>query len=167
MIKVYQLKALQNNYIVSIPFKGVKVRCEFKDGNIAKGIYARLYTNDRFKQMAIEQCELNGKMWQLVEKVKEPGDEEVTVKPAGNVAAKPAEKSTGTVATEPANISATETDDEAAVAPQQTGQDEQKVFSNLAEAILFIASTYAVQVENASQARKILKEHGINAVIKK
>lgn len=162
MIKVYQLTALQNNYIVSIPFKGVKVRCEFKGGNIAKGIYARLYTNDLFKQMAIEQCEMNGKMWKLVEKVKEAGDVEPVKKPATN---KPAPSKNPT--TEPQKP-ADSTQDVTEPGDQETPADEgTKDFANLAEAILFIASTFGQQVETEAQARKVLKDNGIKAVIHK
>lgn len=156
MIKIYELKALQNNYIVSLNFKGVKVRCEFKDGNIAKQIHARLFTNDRFKQMAIEQSELNGKMWQLVKSIPEPDDN----KPKQSTD-KPAAKPQGA-----------DSDGQDAKTPEE-GQDlpadgqagNTKEFANVAEAIMYIATTYNEQVTNASQARKLLADKGIKAVI--
>ena len=184
MIKVYQLKALQNNYIVSVPFKGVKVRCEFKDGNIAKGIYARLYTNDPFKQMAIESSTMYGKQWVLVEKVREPEDDEQ--KPAKRiikklVVTKPADKpadETGTVqeaehAEDAAEADTAQTEAEQTPAeetPEQEAEpaddgENKKEFANLAEAVMFIAANYGQQVESASQARKVLADNGIKATI--
>lgn len=160
MIKVYQLKALQNNYIVSIPFKGAKVRCEFKNGNIAKGIYARLVTNEPFRQKAIEQSDMYGKMWQLTETIKEPGDDEVKKPAPKPVATKPATKKDAEPTPEPVPEAAEPTPAE----PADDGKGKME-FANLAEAVVYIATTYGQQVENASQARKVFADNGIKAVI--
>lgn len=161
MIKVYELRALQNNYIVSIPFKGVTVRCEFKDGNIAKGIHARLFTNDKFKQMAIERCELNGRMWKLVETVKEPEDEAAEQHAA--------QQSDGT-RQDPANTQTPEPAGDGAKGPagdddSDAGKAAPMEFANLAEAILYVAANYGQQVESAAQARQVFKDNGIKAII--
>lgn len=159
MIKVYELRAPQNNYIVSVPFKGVTVRCEFKDGNIAKGIRARLFTNDQFKQMAIENCELNGRVWKLVETIQEPEDEAAEQRAAA--------QDSGT-RQNPANTQALAGDD----AKEPTGDDDSDAgkaapmeFANLAEAILYVATNFGQQVESAAQARQVFKDNGIKAII--
>ncbi len=174
MIKIYQLRSLQNNYIVSVPFKGVRVRCEFKNGNIAKGIYARLYTNDRFKQMALEQSELYGNTWVLVEKIKEADDD--VVKPAvkkpekiaDSVAPKQTKQEEKPVEAAPETQTAKGESVEAAEAAGEKTQGEkdgQLEFANLGEAVLYIAQNFNQQVQSASQARKVLSENGIKAII--
>ena len=169
MIKVYELRALQNNYIVSIPFKGVTVRCEFKDGNIAKGIHARLFTNDKFKQMAIEHCELNGRVWKLVETVKEPEDEAAEQRAAQQAVTRQSPANAGTPQ-EPANVqtpasAGDDTQEPAGDDDGDAGKSAPMEFANLAEAILYVAANYGQQVESAAQARQVLKDNGIKAVI--
>ena len=163
MIKVYELRALQNNYIVSIPFKGVTVRCEFKDGNIAKGIHARLFTNDSFKQMAIEHCELNGRVWKLVETVKEPEDEAAEQRAAQKATAQ--KTSAKPEAQAPAGDNTQEPVIDEAEQDGAADKANTMEFANLAEAIVYVATNYGLQVESAAQARQLLKDNGIKAVI--
>lgn len=77
----------------------------------------------------------------------------------GTVAGMPAEETAGVVAKpaeEPAGTGASGDDDGL----------EKKVFDNLADAILFIATNYQVQVQTPHEARSLLKEKGIKATIK-
>lgn len=146
MIKVYQLTQAQNNFIVLIPFKGCKVEAKFEKGNVSKGIYARLYTNDKFVQRAVESSEMYGTMFKLVQTLAEPGDNKPkSVKPAQPAAP---------VATQPAQ-------------PEEADADGKMTFANLAEAIVYIANQYQISVTTESEARNVLKEHGILPVIKR
>jgi hypothetical protein len=158
MIKVYQLTQAQNNFIVLIPFKGCKVEAKFEKGNVSKGIYARLYTNDKFVQRAVESSEMYGTMFKLVQTLAEPGDNEPKpVKPAqpkAPVAPAAPEAEPTTPATEPTE-------------PAEADADGKMTFANLAEAIVYIANQYQISVTTESEARNVLKEHGILPVIKR
>lgn len=160
MIKVYQLNALQNNFYVSIPFKGCQVQVKFEKGNVSKGIYARLYTNDKFVQRAVEASEMYGKMFRLVETVAEPGDELEKTKKKVSKPAPAATQQPESPAQEPEPAPAPDP------APSTDGA-EKKEFANLAEAITFIATNYQQQVTTEGEARNVLKEHGILPVIKR
>lgn len=166
MIKVYQLTQAQNNFIVLIPFKGCKVEAKFEKGNVSKGIYARLYTNDKFVQRAVESSEMYGTMFKLVQTLAEPGDNKPKpAQPAAPVATQPAqpkapvapaasEAESTTPATEPTE-------------PAEADADGKMTFANLAEAIVYIANQYQISVTTESEARNVLKEHGILPVIKR
>ena len=168
MIKVYQLTQAQNNFIVLIPFKGCKVEAKFEKGNVSKGIYARLYTNDKFVQRAVESSEMYGTMFKLVQTVSEPGDKVMKSKPAklAQPTAPVAEQPTTPeppATPETQEPAPTEPDPE----PTETDKDGKMTFANLAEAIVYIANQYQISVTTESEARNVLKEHGILPVIKR
>ena len=175
MIKVYQLNALQNNFIVLIPFKGCKVEARFEKGNVSKGIYARLHTNDKFVQRAVESSEMFGTMFKLVQTIPEPGDNAAKSKKVKS--AKPVQP-TAPVTEQPAQPEAPENPEEPAVpeapaaseepeAPENPEADGKMIFPSLADAIVYIANEYKISVTTENEARNVLKEHGILPVIKR
>lgn len=169
MIKVYQLTQAQNNFIVLIPFKGCKVEAKFEKGNVSKGIYARLYTNDKFVQRAVESSEMYGTMFKLVQTLAEPGDNKPKpvkpAQPAAPVATQPAQPKAPVAPAAPEaepTTPATEPTE-----PAEADADGKMTFANLAEAIVYIANQYQISVTTESEARNVLKEHGILPVIKR
>ena len=165
MVKVYQLTFAQNNFIVLIPFKGCKVEAKFEKGNVSKGIYARLYTNDKFVQRAVESSEKYGKMFRLVQTISEPGDGVVKPKPKPVQPAQPVTEPTPPV--EPVASPETPAEPTAPTEPAEQEADGKMTFANLAEAIVYIANNYQIAVTTESEARNVLKEHGILPVIKR
>jgi hypothetical protein len=164
MIKVYQLTQAQNNFIVLIPFKGCKVEAKFEKGNVSKGIYARLYTNDKFVQRAVESSEMYGTMFKLVQTLAEPGDNKPKpvkpAQPAAPVATQPAQPKAPVAPAAPEAEPTTP-------ATEPAEADGKMTFANLAEAIVYIANQYQISVTTESEARNVLKEHGILPVIKR
>lgn len=166
MIKEYQLRKQQNTFEVTLYYKGVKVRVAFAGGNVYKGTMPKFRTDDLFKMKAIESSELfKNKEVVLVRTIgKQPAIEmrgqvrnsgkRTTVPPAIPKPVVP------TPATEPAPVVDDVTD-----AGVEGG--EKKEFANLGDAIMFIATEYQLQVTTESEARKVLKEHGINPTIKR
>ena len=142
MLKIYQLRLPQNTFEVTLKYRGVGVRVSFTDGNNYRDIPAKCYTNDPFKQRAIEAS----KMFKDKDIVLERTVAEETKEPA---------KGTDGTVNEPTTT------------PALTGDDtEKKVFDSLPDAIQFIATTYQTQVQTANEARNFLKEKGIKATIK-
>lgn len=183
MIKVYQTITCQNNLITTINFKGVKVKVEFKGGNIMKGIPARLYTKDPFVQKALDESDLKGRMYRFLQELPD-GDDGKTVaavaqQPTRQAAPEdPAANATGTVAEPKPGFPAfpdVDGDGDGAAdgngdgATDDDGATGQKLeFDNLAEAITYIAATWGEQVENENQARKFIEEKtGVKPVIHK
>ena len=170
MIKVYQTIEYKNNVITTIVFKGVKVKVEFKGGNVMKGIPARLYTNDPFVQKALDESDQKGRLYRFVRDLPEEGDMN-PVQPVRRQTAKPSVGKTES----PATASAEQPDDPkpgfpASSEAQDDGGDGsvKQEFDNLADAITYIATTWGVQVESESQARKFIEEKtGVKAVIHK
>ena len=177
MIKVYQTIECKNNVITTIAFKGVKVKVEFKGGNVMKGIPARLYTNDPFVQKALDESEQKDRLYRFVQEIPEASDskpKKATVKraaskPAGGEAepaTSPDAESAGMqAAPEPGfpEPTVTEGDD-----GQGAGDGQKLEFDNLAEAITYIAAMWGEQVENESQARKFIEDKtGVKPVIHK
>lgn len=166
MIKEYQLTQPQNNFFVTIPYKGCQVEVRFEHGNIAKGIHAKYVTNDKFHQRAIENSEMYGKLFKLVGKVKEPGDDEEQKRPLANTTKKvttPAAKggntkSGGKKTSEP----------EPAPAPESDTENKNKMtFESVADAIVYIATNYeGTEVRTEEEAIAFLAEHGITAEVK-
>lgn len=176
MIKVYQLTMPQNNFIVTIPFKGCQVQAQFKNGNVAKGINARLYTNDKFIQRALESNEMFGKTYKLVDTVKEPGDDEAEAqKPAAKQPAKPnkpsgkkSEKKAEQQEQKPAQEEgAPEETSEGEGESEDNADDGSLSFDTTGEAIQYIAQKYNQQVKTKGAAIAFLAEQGVKAVIKK
>ena len=167
MIKVYQTIECKNNVITTISFKGVKVKVEFKGGNVMKGIPARLYTKDPFVQKALDESDQKGRMYRFVQELPEANDgnskavaaqQPAPEKPADGVQ-KVAEDPTPAFPPPPVVEGDGNGD----------GAGEQKLeFDNLAEAITYIASMWGEQVENENQARKFIEEKtGVKPVIHK
>lgn len=183
MIKVYQTLECKNNVITTISFKGVKVKVEFKGGNVMKGIPARLYTNDPFVQKALDESDQNGRMYRFVQELPEAGDVKTAKAPAKRQTTKLAngkvenpeepahgmhtpDSTDGTDAPEPGFPDPSDTEDGGGEGGDGSGQKLE--FENLAEAITYIAATWGEQVENESQARKFIEEKtGTKPVIHK
>lgn len=187
MIKEYQLRKQQNSFEVTLNYKGVKVRVAFTGGNVYNGTMPKFRTDDAFKQKVLEASELfKNKEVVLLRTI---GSD----KTAGKVAAgkphkiaaaniKPIQKSaaTPTPAPEPTPTPTPEPTQEPTPAPEpeptptpepvaeeQGDGTEKKEFANLAEAIQFVAQQYQIAVTSEAEARKVLKEHGINPTIKR
>ena len=186
MLKVYQLRLKQNVFDVTLKYKGVGVRVTFADGNTYNGTPARFYTNDKFKQRAIESSKMFlDKDIVLERTVEEPGDKKAPAptavkrvrKSVMKPIAKPVEKKAP--APEPQKSTfdqaqGTPIPDQGENAPDQEpdgnkgGADNNEMtFENLGEAILFIAQKFQQQVTTDKEAREILKANGIIPHIKK
>lgn len=153
MLKIYQLRQNQNTFEVTLKYKGVGVRVAFVDGNNYRGIPAKCYTNDPFKQRAIEASQLfRDKEIVLERSIEEDSDR----KRASGQEAKAGK----------ADIQERAGNPEETEKPEEGDSLEKKTFNSLAEAILFIATTYQVQVQTPNEARNLLKEKGIKATIK-
>lgn len=168
MIKQYKLNKRQNNYDITLYYKGVKVRVQFTGGNTYKGVLPKCSEKDPFRQRAIEASQMFKDRDIILERtIAEPGDNKpaVTVqtkkvKPAVAVQTKKVQKP---VVEEPAP----QPEPEPTPAPEPAGEGETKEFANLGEAILYIAQTWQEEAKTEKQAREILKAHGINPKIKK
>ena len=155
MIKVYQLTIAQNNFICTIPFKGCQVEAKFEHGNVAKGINAKLTTNDPFIQRAVEASEMYNKMFICVDTVKEPTDE--VAAPENKPAKGNGKKGNGKKNPEP----------EPAAEPAADGGDggNKMEFGSVADAIVYINNTFGEEVHNKPEAIAYLEGQGITAVI--
>ena len=171
MIKEYQLRKLQNSYEVTLHYKGVKVRVAFTGGNVYNGSMPKLRTNDPFKMKAIEASELfKNKEVVLVRSFGESTEVKRPVvqqrKKATVVKAATVSQHTKQMAAPAAKVPDTPNDGTPVEAPAN-GDADKKVFENLGDAIMFIAQNYQLSVQTESEARKVLKEHGVKATIKK
>ena len=163
MLKIYQLRLKQNSFEITLRYKGVGVRVAFVDGNTYNGTPAKCYTSDPFKQKAIEASQMYKDRDIVLERtVEDAGDRKaaaakavkkagVSVKRGQQAARKPEPPKTQT-ASEPK--------------PEWNG-DGAMTFDNLGEAIQYIAKEWQVGVQSEKDARRVLKEHGINPTIKK
>lgn len=150
MIKVYLLRKAQNNYEVTIPYKSVKVRLAFTDGNVHNGVPARLYTNNEFKQKAIEASQLFKNQEIVLEKTIAEAEDSVV-------------KESGAEEREPRNEEAPQPPK--GVVEEPTG--EKLEFASLADAIVYVAQKFNEQATTEKEVRKILAEHGQKATIHK
>ena len=184
MIKVYQTIECKNNVITTIMFKGVKVKVEFKGGNVMKGIHARLYTNDPFVQKALDESDQKGRLYRFIQELTEGGEQRPGADAPGVVARAGAD-APGVVARAGADAAGVVAAGRAQGAGEPmpgfpspaaiegendgVGAGEQRMeFDNLAEAITYIATTWGEQVENENQARKYIEEKtGVKPVIHK
>lgn len=165
MIKVYQLTQPQNNFFVTIPFKGCKVEIRFEHGNVTKGIFAKFITNDRFRQRAVEASEMYGKLFRLVDTVKEPGDDAPAApKPVKSPA--PAPEKTTAAPKKPAEPKASKKKAEPEPAPEPEPTGTKMSFDGAAEAISYIATNFGEEVHTPEEAASFLAERGITAEIK-
>ena len=157
MIKVYLLRKAQNNYEVTIPYKSVKVRLAFTDGNVHNGVPARLYTNNEFKQKAIEASQLFKNQEIVLEKTIAEAEDSVAKKPE----AEPTGEKLEPVAKKPEAEPVSKKPE----AQEPTG--EKLEFASLADAIVYVAQTFNEQATTEKEVRKILAEHGKKATIHK
>lgn len=152
MLKIYQLRLPQNTFEVTLKYRGVGVRVSFTDGNNYRDIPAKCYTNDPFKQRAIEASKMfKDKDIVLERTVAEESDRKKA-------------------ATEPPQAPNPSPDPPQAPnqSPEQTGGNtgNEMTFDGIAEAIQYIATNFGEQVQTANDARKFLKGKGIVAHIK-
>lgn len=177
MIKVYQTIECKNNVITTITFKGVKVKVEFKGGNMMKGIPARLYTRDPFVQKALDESDQKGRMYRFVQELPEGNESKKEAAASQQPTRQPATEQPGAdtpgTGAEPENPAADAAGTAAEPEPENP-QDGWKTadhgleFDNLAEAITYIAATWGEQVESENQARKFIEEKtGMKPVIHK
>lgn len=162
MIKVYATIEEKNNVILTIPYKKMKIKATFENGNVFKGIPAKLYTNDPFVQKALDESPMCGKLYKLAQTIKEQKDNDTT---DGQKDGKTTDGITNVVPEEGKTTSG-KTGKQKRDA-ELTNEPPKLDFADAAEAIAYIAGNYQVQVTNESDARKFLKEKGVTAVIHK
>lgn len=178
MIKQYQLCKRQNNFEITLNYKGVKVKVCFTGGNTYKGILPTCYEKDLFKQRAIEASQMfKDREIVLKRTIAEAGDgrqpvavQTKKVKVAPRTTVKMLVKPSAPKPSDPKpEIQTQEPPQEQEQEPKDVVLDEpkSKEFANLGEAILYIAQQWQVEAKTEAEARKILKEHGINPKIKK
>lgn len=139
MIKVYSIIGDKNNVVLDIPYGQMKIRANFHDGNVFRGIPAKLFTKDPFIIKVLDESELNGKMYRHFDTIKEEGDDEVNTEPKTKKGSQKKNKK----------------------------ENDENIFSDAAEAIAYIAETYNEQVENEAEAIDFLRKQGINCKIGK
>ena len=163
MIKQYQLNKRQNNFDITLNYKGVKVKVSFSGGNTYKGILPTCYEKDLFRQRAIEASQLfKDREIVLKRTIADAGDS----KQAVAVQTKKVAVAPKTVARKVAPKPAVQ--HPAQDPPLDEGDGTQAMeFQNLGEAILYIAQNWQQQAKTEKEAREILKAHGINPKIKK
>ena len=179
MLKIYQLRLKQNSFDVTLKYKGVNVRVAFVDGNTYNGTPAKCYTNNPFKQKAIENSPMfKNKEIVLERQVEEASDRQAAAKKVALQKKKAAQKPAPAkqAPKKPAPKPEPPKNEDPVVEPENQGPEptpakdadglEKKTFDNLAEAIQFIATNYQVQVTTPNEAHAFLKEHGIKATNK-
>lgn len=171
MLKIYQLRLPQNTFEVTLKYKGVSVRVSFVDGNNYRDIPAKCYTNDPFKQRAIEASQLFKDNEIVLERTVE--DESDRKKAAEKAARLQARQARAHAYAQTPKAPETPLNPETPLTPADdaggsSGGDglEKMTFDNLAEAIIYIATNYQAQVQTPNEARNFLKERGIKATIK-
>jgi len=174
MLKVYQLRRNQNTFEVTLKYKGVGVRVSFVDGNTYNDIPAKCYTNDKFKQMAIE----NSQMYKNKEIVLERSIQEASDRMAPAASHTAVKKMPARGSVKAVQKAGKQTQKQKPKAEDQTPENQnteiqdydaeglKKMEFTLAEAIQYIATNYQQQVQTPNEARAFLKEKGIKATIK-
>ncbi len=180
MIKQYILRRHQNNFEITLVYKGVRVKVSFGGGNTYKNSFPKFSTNDPFKQRAIEASTLYKDHEIVCERQIEEDSDHVrpvavqrrkTVSPTKMIPLQPKpQKQDPTTVPEPQTKP--EPDPEPKPEDNQAEQDGEEdvksmTFGSLAEAILYIAENFQETAETEKSARTILKAHGINPTIKK
>ena len=168
MIKIYQLRKVQNSYEVTLHYKGVQVRVAFTGGNVYKGTMPRLRTDNAFKMKAIESSEMfKNKEVVVVRTIETKHEEPTVVKPQRKVVMRP-DRRVAPVSMKTAGKPVDADVADTVLEPNEDGSGEASMtFDNLGEAIQYIAQTWEVGVKSEAEARKVLKEHGITPRIKK
>ncbi len=145
MFKEYEIiDNTKNNVIISIPFAGAKVKVEFTGGNVFKGIRPHLFTRDAFLQKVLDKSSLNGSMYRQTKEIQEDSDMVAT---------------------------ATEAVAEAPVQTKKKSSKKKKevevdiAFSNLGEAVTYIAAHWQKQTETEGEVREVFEEKGLTITI--
>ena len=174
MLKIYRLNKKQNTFEVTLKFKGVGVHVSFVDGNTYNGTPAKCYTNDAFKQRAIEASQMFKDREITLERTVEDGSDrkDAEAKAAAKVVAKPAPKPAPKAAGKTSGKGKASDTSKAGKQGKQTPKKEsekepEKVFDNLGEAILYIAQNFDQDIQDEAEVLDFLKANGVNAVIKK
>ena len=169
MIKQYKLCKRQNNFDITLNYKGVKVKVQFSGGNTYKGVLPKCFEKDPFKQRAIEASQLFKDREIVLERViPEAGDNKPAVAVQTKKVAVPRMAVKKVVKPVVAEQPVSAPEPEPVKDPEPTSEEPTaKEFANLGEAILFIAQNYQVEAKTEKEAREILKAHGINPKIKK
>lgn len=171
MTKEYQLRKLQNSYEVTLHYKGVKVRVAFTGGNVYKSKMPTFRTDNLFTMKALEASELFKNKEVVL--VRTTGEAPKPMKPVAQQPKKPAKsgkpgvKALVTAANTKPKTQAPVQEPGSETQEPAGGDDDKKEFASLADAIRFVAEEYEVQVTSEAEARKVLKEHGINPTIKR
>lgn len=180
MLKIYQLRKIQNTFEIAFKYKGVNVNVSFVDGNTYNDTPARCITRDTFKQRAIENSVMFKNKEIILERTVEEESDRVVkgIKKISRInrmkPIKTAEPQTSVVSinSQSDNPIVPETNPDA-LQPEEGSQEDnsqgmQEInFDNLAEAIVYVAQNWDVEVQTENEARKVLKEHGINPHIKR
>ena len=172
MTKEYQLRKLQNSYEVTLHYKGVKVRVAFTGGNVYKSKMPTFRTDNLFTMKALEASELFKNKEVVL--VRTTGEAPKPMKPVAQQNKKPVK--TGKPGVKAPGTAAAKSQTQAPVQepvneePEPDAADSgdgKKEFASLADAIRFVAEEWQMQVTTEAEARKVLKEHGINPTIKR
>ena len=173
MLKIYRLNKKQNTFEVTLKFKGVGVHVSFVDGNTYNNTPAKCYTNDAFKQRAIEASQMFKDRDITLERSVDDGSDRKTAetKAAARVvpktAPKPAQKAVGKTSGK-GKAADTNKGGKGKQTPKKEPEKEpEKVFENLGEAILYIAQNYNQDIQDEAEVLDFLKANGVNAVIRK
>lgn len=167
MTKEYQLRKLQNSYEVTLHYKSVKVRVAFTGGNVYKSKMPTFRTDNLFTMNALEASELFKNKEVVL--VRTTGEAPKPIKPVAQQpkkSAKPAKPAGEKRDIKPKTQAPVQEPGSETQEPADDG-DGKKEFASLADAIRFVAEEYEVQVTSEAEARKVLKEHGINPTIKR
>lgn len=173
MLKIYRLNKNQNTFEVTIKFKGVGVHVSFVDGNTYNGTPAKCYTNDAFKQRAIESSQMfKDREITLERSVEENSDRKAveaktSMKSVTRHAPKAVEKKIVQKPAPKPEIPNQNPPLEPEPEDEVLTEPESMEFANLGEAILYIAQNWQTEAKTEKEAREILKAHGINPKIKK
>lgn len=167
MTKQYQLNKRQNNFEITLNYKGVKVKVSFTGGNTYKGIFATCYEKDLFRQRAIEASQMfKDKEIVLKRTIADASDQnqKVAVQTKKVIATKNVVRKVEKPAPQPAPTPEPPTFEES----QGEGDGGQTIeFANLGEAILYVAQNFKAEAKTDKEVRDILKANGINPKIKR
>ena len=169
MTKQYQLNKRQNNFEITLNYKGVKVRVSFTGGNTYKGILPTCYEKDLFRQRAIESSQMfKDREIALKRTIADASDQKQSV--AVQTKKVVASRNIGKKMTKPV----TPAPEPETVDPELLRQlnDENDggqtmEFANLGEAILYVAQNFKAEAKTDKEVRDILKANGINPKIKR
>ena len=171
MTKQYQLNKRQNNFEITLNYKGVKVKVSFTGGNTYKGIPATCYEKDPFRQRAIEASQMfKDKEIVLKRTIADASDQKkaVAVQTKKVFTPKVVVKNV-TKPAAPAPKPEPETVDPELLRQLNDENDggQTMEFANLGEAILYVAQNFKAEAKTDKEVRDILKANGINPKIKR